>query len=452
MEQSRYLERILTQQKAAHFLGAALLSVFPQSRIGRAGSDESGFFCEFSHSDPFDPSLLQHVESRLKELLKDNPEMVLHEMVPQSAQGFLIHHGQKEAAARLSGETTVQVVQIGEYTNLVEGELEEVNGSLFISLFAFSQEGKTVVLRGVAFSSRDDLKTFSKNYSKYTETSHEAVAKEMDLYQGTFWHPRGVAMKRVLVDKWRTFLEAKEIPEVDIPVGSEKDYAEETGRKAFATLHETSDLIVDFSLDKARLLFHLQVLSEFSKIFKLETEWVFFSSGSKKRSRLLKEALLASDLEWEEVAGEGEPRLEGWIPDRLGRFWKGPILELKKESLEMSLLGCLERLIALLLERGLPFWLYPEQVRVFPFEGVEAEPLCKKLEELQIRFSLDEKKAPLAEKMHRALRVKVPYVIVFGKSEERENMVSIRTYGSNKVEKMTLQQMKHLFFERKAEI
>jgi threonyl-tRNA synthetase len=138
----------------------------------------------------------------------------------------------------------------------------------------------------------------------------------------------------------------------------------------------------------------------------------------------------------------------------LGRFWKGPFLESQKEGACFSLFGDLAQFVALILEKtqgNLPFWMCPEQVRLLPLENVDYREVSQILEECRIRSQIDKDKSPLKEKIHRALRVKVPYVMVFGKQEEKAGNMKIRAYGSSHDQTLTKEQVKNFLVERQVE-
>ncbi len=97
--------------------------------------------------------------------------------------------------------------------------------------------------------------------------------------------------------------------------------------------------------------------------------------------------------------------------------------------------GSMERFIGILLEHTnghLPLWLAPIQVRIINFTDRNNES-CKKLfEELKnknIRSNIDLTSEPLKGKIKQAEIEKIPYIIVIGDKEEKENTVAVRNKG-----------------------
>ena len=97
-----------------------------------------------------------------------------------------------------------------------------------------------------------------------------------------------------------------------------------------------------------------------------------------------------------------------------------------------SAIGCYERTIAMLLEKyagALPVWMSPLQVRVFPISekfNSYANSVCDKLRDLNIRVDSDCRYEKIGYKIREGQLEKVPYLLIVGEEEERNNKVSVR--------------------------
>ena len=100
-----------------------------------------------------------------------------------------------------------------------------------------------------------------------------------------------------------------------------------------------------------------------------------------------------------------------------------------------AILGSLDRFIAFLLEETkglLPLWLAPEQVRVLSLtdrnndyvEKIKAELISK-----GFRVTSDIRNEKIGYKIREALSMKIPYLIIVGDEEEKNNTISIRGRG-----------------------
>jgi threonyl-tRNA synthetase len=227
----------------------------------------------------------------------------------------------------------------------------------------------------------------------------------------------------------------------------------------------------------------LQFIQKIIKIFGFGHYWMLKGSSSSeirfsKRQSFAEECLIAavqaSGQQWkrEEIGTPSsadrradkrsfapELVLQMHLIDAVGREWAGPTIQLnfdlpewlhlhsirkgakqpfdrrKGEALYMicqSVYGSLERWIALLIEHYagvFPFWLMPEQGRVFPLHEAQkeyAEQVASNLRMEGFRFRVDAKPTALRDKVQEATEAKIPYLIVIGEEEEREQKLTVR--------------------------
>ena len=178
----------------------------------------------------------------------------------------------------------------------------------------------------------------------------------------------------------------------------------------------------------------------------------------KKAESFLINSLKKLNLKYEVVKGEAKfygPSLDIAIKDSQNREWQCATLQLdfntpkrfelsyvdKNNKIQTPIVlhrviyGSLERFIGILLEHTnghLPLWLAPIQVKVINFtdrNNSSCELLFNKLKEHSIRVDLDLSSEPLQGKIKQAEIEKVPYIIVIGDREEKENSVAVRNKG-----------------------
>lgn len=216
----------------------------------------------------------------------------------------------------------------------------------------------------------------------------------------------------------------------------------------------------------------LQVYSKFG--FDKDSIKIMFSDRPEKRigsddiwdlseSNLL-DALREMDFNFSVNKGEGAfygPKIEFILKDNLDREWQCGVLQLdfnlpnrlnayyvdennKKQHpvmIHRAILGSLERFIGILLEHHqgkLPFWLSPIQVNVCSINknvNKYCEEINNKLINLGIRSELDISNEKFNIKMAKKYKNKIPYVIVIGEKEMKDNMISIKNLrdGSQRI-------------------
>jgi len=151
------------------------------------------------------------------------------------------------------------------------------------------------------------------------------------------------------------------------------------------------------------------------------------------------------DIQFKNIFGKEDTlitiQIDFALPERFKLKYIG---EDSKEHTPMiihrSSIGCIERTLAYLLEKTqgkLPLWLSPVQVKIANFTDRNIEScknLAEKLKEKGIRAEVDFDATTMSSKVMKFVSEKVPYMVVIGDKEEKENLVSVRKRGERKVE------------------
>ncbi|WP_298760054.1 threonine--tRNA ligase [uncultured Psychroserpens sp.] len=178
----------------------------------------------------------------------------------------------------------------------------------------------------------------------------------------------------------------------------------------------------------------------------------------KKAEDAILNAAIDKGLDYVVETGEAAfygPKLDFMVKDALGRNWqlgtiqvdynlperfdltyKGSDNELHRPvMIHRAPFGSMERFIAILLEHtggNFPLWLMPEQVIVLSLsEKYEkyAEKVLNLLENHEIRALADNRNETIGKKIREAEMNKIPFMIIIGENEEKENKISVRQHG-----------------------
>ena len=60
------------RHSSAHLMAAAVLELFPETKLGHGPATESGFFYDFYREKPFTPEDLEEIEKKMQELVKQD--------------------------------------------------------------------------------------------------------------------------------------------------------------------------------------------------------------------------------------------------------------------------------------------------------------------------------------------------------------------------------------------
>ncbi len=177
--------------------------------------------------------------------------------------------------------------------------------------------------------------------------------------------------------------------------------------------------------------------------------------GWEKAESQLKEMLVERGVEYFEAPGEAAfygPKIDFMSYDSLGREWQVATIQIDRNMPEnfdltcvnesgenerivmihAAIMGSIERFVSVLLEHykgALPTWLSPVQVKVIPISEKNMDYANKVKTELakeNIRVEVNEKNDPLGAKIRDAQLLKIPYMLIVGEKEEKENKVSER--------------------------
>lgn len=163
---------------------------------------------------------------------------------------------------------------------------------------------------------------------------------------------------------------------------------------------------------------------------------------------------LSTVVEYGEAAFYG-PKLDFMVKDALGRQWqlgtiqvdynlperfeltyKGADNELHRPvMIHRAPFGSMERFIAILLEHtagNFPLWLMPEQAIILSLsEKYEnyAQKVLSLLENHEIRGLIDNRNETIGRKIRDAEVKKIPFMLIIGEEEEKNNTISVRRHG-----------------------
>ena len=187
-----------------------------------------------------------------------------------------------------------------------------------------------------------------------------------------------------------------------------------------------------------------------------------------KSEKALLDAIKASGLKYEINKGEGAfygPKIEFVLIDAIGRDWQCGTLQVdfnlpgrlgasyvandgsKKipVMLHRAMFGSLERFIGILIEHHagkFPFWLSPEQVAVLPISSEQndyAEKVKLLLEKKGLRSIIDLRNEKINYKIREHSVSKIPVLMICGGKEVQNNSITIRRFGEEKQETISLE-------------
>lgn len=184
--------------------------------------------------------------------------------------------------------------------------------------------------------------------------------------------------------------------------------------------------------------------------------------GNEENWKKAEEAILSAaqdkNLNYTVAYGEAAfygPKLDFMVKDALGRSWQLGTIQVdynlperfdlwykgsddkmhRPVMIHRAPFGSMERFIAILLEHtagNFPLWLMPEQAIVLSLsEKYEnyAQKVLNLLENNEIRALADNRNETIGKKIREAEMKKIPFMLIVGENEERNQTISVRKHG-----------------------
>jgi threonyl-tRNA synthetase len=185
-----------------------------------------------------------------------------------------------------------------------------------------------------------------------------------------------------------------------------------------------------------------------------------------KAEKFLEEVAQAEGLPYKRVEGEAAfygPKLDFQFRDAIGREWQLATIQIdfvQPENFELeyineagekerpvmihrAIAGSLERFMSVIIEHfagAFPAWLAPVQCHVLPVNEAHEDysyDLIKKIKAAGGRPEIYDSSDSLGKRIRNCQTAKVPFAVVIGDNEAKDNTVTIRKYGEKKDQTMS---------------
>jgi len=206
--------------------------------------------------------------------------------------------------------------------------------------------------------------------------------------------------------------------------------------------------LIDEVYKKFGFTYHVELSTRPSNSIGSDSDWELATNA-------LQFALDELNMTYQINEGDGAfygPKIDFHLQDSIGRTWQCGTIQLdfqlpQRFEAEYSgadgekhrpimihrvVYGSVERFIGILIEHyagKFPLWLSPVQVKILPISDGYLSYAFKIMEELKVqgfRCEMDTREERLGYKIREAQLDKVPYVLIIGKKEEEEGLVSVR--------------------------
>ncbi|HTS76718.1 MAG TPA: threonine--tRNA ligase, partial [Bryobacteraceae bacterium] len=206
------------RHSTAHLLAAAVLELFPETKLGIGPPIESGFYYDFERSDPFTEEDLQKIEARMWEIqARDLPYERKYTTKENGLKMYADQPMKVELISERAGAVFSEYTLGPHFIDFCRGphipSTKKIKAFKLLSVAGAYWKGseKNQQLQriyGTAFFSKKDLDDYLARLEEAKRRDHRKVGKELELFTVSesvgaglpIWLPKGATIRRILED------------------------------------------------------------------------------------------------------------------------------------------------------------------------------------------------------------------------------------------------------------
>jgi threonyl-tRNA synthetase len=211
------------RHSTSHVMAQAVLSIFPEAKLGIGPPIEDGFYYDFDLPRPLTPEDLTAIEARMRESIQEEHPFVRREVSREEALKLFADQPYKVELIQemVEGEVISTYTHDG-FTDLCAGPHVEHTGQIPLDGFKLlsiagaywrGDERQPMLQRiyGTVWPSHEDLETYLQRREEIEKRDHRRLGKELDLFSIhpelggglILWHPKGGLIRAIAEDFWR---------------------------------------------------------------------------------------------------------------------------------------------------------------------------------------------------------------------------------------------------------
>jgi len=213
------------RHSSAHLLAAAVLELFPETKLGHGPPTDSGFFYDFYRPTPFTPDDLQKIEKKMQELVQQDIPYA-REFLPRN-EGLAKFRGEGDFMKThfieqfTKPDEKISIYKTGKFLDFCRGPHIPSTGKIkafkllnIAGAYWLGDEKNPQLQRiyGTSFFSKKDLDDFLNKQEEAKKRDHRVLGQQLDLFSIQelagpgliFWHPKGGIIRKEMEDWMRS--------------------------------------------------------------------------------------------------------------------------------------------------------------------------------------------------------------------------------------------------------
>src|SRR6185503_15700573 len=212
------------RHSSAHLLAAAVLELFPETKLGHGPATENGFFYDFYRETPFTPEDLEKIEKKMQELVQQNLPYAREFLPRQEGLERFKNEGDFMKCHFIEQFTRpdekISIYKTGKFLDFCRGPHIPSTGKIkafkllnIAGAYWLGDEKNPQLQRiyGTSFFSKKDLDAYLHQIEEAKKRDHRVIGKQLDLFSIQelagpgliFWHPKGGIIRKEMEDWMR---------------------------------------------------------------------------------------------------------------------------------------------------------------------------------------------------------------------------------------------------------
>ncbi len=209
------------RHSTAHLLAAAVLELFPETKLGIGPPTDSGFYYDFQRDTPFTPEDLERIEKRMWELqAKDLPYERQLTQKQVGLQKYADDWMKKELITEKADDVFSEYTLGPQFIDFCRGphvpSTSRIKSFKLLSIAGAYWKGdehnpKLQRIYGTAFFNKKDQDAYLARLEEAKKRDHRKLGQELDLFSIQelagpgliFFHPKGGIVRKIIEDWMR---------------------------------------------------------------------------------------------------------------------------------------------------------------------------------------------------------------------------------------------------------
>jgi threonyl-tRNA synthetase len=212
------------RHSSAHLLAAAVLELFPETKLGHGPATENGFFYDFYREKPFTPEDMEKIENKMQELAQQDIPYA-REFLPRQ-EGLQKFKGEGDFMKchfiehLTKPDEKISIYTTGKFQDFCRGPHIPSTGKIkafkllnIAGAYWLGDEKNPQLQRiyGTSFFSKKDLDAYLNSLEEAKKRDHRVLGQQLDLFSIQelagpgliFWHPKGSIIRKEMEDWMR---------------------------------------------------------------------------------------------------------------------------------------------------------------------------------------------------------------------------------------------------------